>query len=101
MVRVIASIHVKEGQLDKFIGIFKSNVPDVLKEEGCIEYVPNIDLPTGLPRQELNSNVVTIIEKWRSLEDLQTHLSSAHMVAYQKKVRDLVDRVSLRILTEA
>ena len=101
MVRVIASIHVKEGQLDKFIGIFKSNVPDVLKEEGCIEYVPNIDLPTGLPRQELNSNVVTIIEKWRSLEDLQTHLSSAHMVAYQKKVRDLVDRVSLRILAEA
>ena len=101
MVRVIASIHVKEGQLDKFIGIFKSNVPDVLKEEGCIEYVPNIDLPTGFPRQELNSSVVTIIEKWRSLEDLQAHLSSPHMVAYQKKVKDLVDRVSLKILTEA
>jgi len=100
MVRVIASIHVKEGQLSKFIEIFKSNVPDVLEEKGCVEYVPNIDLPTGLPRQELNSNVVTIIEKWRSLEDLQAHASSPHMLAYQQKIKDFVHRVSLKILTE-
>jgi quinol monooxygenase YgiN len=101
MVRVIASIHVKEGQLDKFIEIFKSNVPDVLKEKGCTEYVPTIDLATGLPRQELNNNVVTIIEKWLSLEELQAHLSAPHMLAYQKKVKDLVDKVSLKILAEA
>jgi quinol monooxygenase YgiN len=101
MVRVVATIHVKEGHLDEFIGIFKSNVPNVLAEGGCIEYVPNIDLPTGLPRQELDSNVVTLTEKWRSLEDLQAHLASPHMAAYQKKAKDFVHKVTLKILTEA
>jgi quinol monooxygenase YgiN len=101
MVRVVASSYVKDGQLDRFIEIFKSNVPNVLKEEGCIEYVPTIDLPAGLLLQELNNNLVTVIEKWRSLEELQAHLSSPHMLAYRKAVKDLVEKVSLRILTEA
>jgi len=26
------------------------------EEKGCIEYVPTIDVPTGLPPQELNNN---------------------------------------------
>ena len=101
MINVIASIHIKEGQLAEFVEIFKSNIPNVLEEKGCIEYVPYIDLPTGLPPQELNKNVVTIIEKWDSLDDLQTHLTVPHMLAYKEKVKDLVDRVSLKILKEA
>jgi len=49
----------------------------------------------------LNRNVVTIIEKWESLKDLQAHLSAPHMLAYQEKVKDLVENVSLKILEEA
>jgi len=49
----------------------------------------------------LNSNVVTIIEKWDSLEDLKTHLSAPHMLAYKENVKDIVDRVSLKVLGEA
>ncbi len=101
MINVIASIHIKEGRLPEFVEIFKSNIPNVLEEKGCIEYVPNIDLPTGLPPQEQNSNIVTIIEKWDSLEDLQAHLSAPHMLAYKEKVKDLVDKVSLKVLREA
>ncbi len=101
MINVIASIHINEGRLTEFVKIFKSNIPNVLEEKGCIEYVPNIDLPTGLPPQELNNNVVTIIEKWSSIEDLQAHLSAPHMLAYKEKVKDLVDKVSLKVLREA
>ena len=101
MINVIASIHIKEDRLAEFIEIFKSNIPNVLEEKGCIEYAPNIDLPTGLPPQELNNNVVTIIEKWDSLEDLQAHLSAPHMLAYKEKVKDLVDKLSLKVLREA
>ena len=53
MINVIASIQVIEGKLSKFIEIFKSNVPKVIEEKGCIEYVPTVDVPTGLPPQEL------------------------------------------------
>ncbi len=101
MINVIASIHIKEGRLSEFIEIFKSNIPNVLEEKGCIEYLPTIDVPTGLPPQELNNNVVTVIEKWGSLEDLQAHLKAPHMIAYKGKVKDLVDKVSLKVLMEA
>jgi quinol monooxygenase YgiN len=36
MINVIASIHIKEGQLSEFIEIFKSNIPKVIEEMGCI-----------------------------------------------------------------
>ena len=84
--------------LKQFDEIFKSNIPTVLKEEGCIEYVPTVDVPTGLPPQDLDQNVVTIIEKWRRLEDLLAHLSAPHMLAYREQVKDLVDSVSLKVL---
>ena len=63
--------------------------------------MPTIDVPSGLSSQELNSNVVTIIEKWASLEDLKTHLSAPHMLVYKERVEDIVDRVSLKVLGEA
>ena len=101
MINVIASIYIKEGRLSEFVEIFKRNIPNVLKEEGCIEYVPTIDVLTDLSPQELNDNVVTVIEKWNSLDDLQAHLSAPHMLAYKENVKDLVDKVSLKILKEA
>ena len=87
--------------MSEFIEIFKTNIPKVLEEKGCVEYVPTIDIPTDLSPQELNNNVVTIIEKWRSLEDLQAHMTAPHMLAYKEKVKDLVDKVSLKVLMEA
>jgi len=101
MINVIASIYIKEGRLSEFVEIFKLNIPNVLKEEGCIEYVPTVDVLTDLPPQELDDNVVTIIEKWNSLDDLQAHLSAPHMLAYKENVKNLVDKVSLKILKEA
>jgi len=101
MINVIASIQIKPGQLSKFIEIFKSNIPKVLKEKGCIEYVPTIDVPTGLPPQELNNNVVTIIEKWDSLEDLKAHLSAPHILEYREQTKDLVEKMSVKVLKEA
>jgi quinol monooxygenase YgiN len=101
MIHVIASIQIKKDRVSAFIDIFKANIPNVLKEKGCIEYVPTIDVPTDFPRQELNPAVVTIIEKWNSLEDLRAHLSAPHMLAYQTKVKDLVENVSLKVLTAA
>nr|NJM01901.1 antibiotic biosynthesis monooxygenase [Desulfobacula sp.] len=101
MIHVIASIQVKKGQLNAFLEIFKANVPKVLEERGCIEYVPAVDLPTGLPPQEVNPDVVTIIEKWNSLEDLLAHLSSPHMSAYREKTKALVEKMSVKILKGA
>lgn len=98
MIHVIAAIHVKEGRVAEFLTIFKENIPEVRREKGCIEYEPTIDVVTGLPPQELNSNVVTIIEKWTSLDDLRAHLTAPHMLAYHGKVKDIVEKVELKVL---
>ena len=101
MINVIASISIKEGRVSEFVDIFKENIPKVLEETGCLEYAPTIDVPTGLPPQELDENVVTIIEKWQSLEDLRAHLTTPHMLNYRKKVEDIVEKLSLKVLGEA
>jgi quinol monooxygenase YgiN len=101
MIHVIASIYVREGRMSEFIDIFKSNIPNVLNEPGCIEYLPTIDLPTGLTTQQCDGNVVTIIEKWHRLDDLEKHFTAPHMLAYRERVKDCVEKVILKILKQA
>ena len=101
MINVIASICVKAGRLSDFLEIFKSNVPNVREERGCIEYFPSVDIDADLPPQRLDENVVTIIEKWESLEALRDHLKAPHMLAYKEKVKDIVEDVSLKVLQKA
>jgi quinol monooxygenase YgiN len=101
MINVIASVRVKAGSRSRFIEIFKSNVPDVKSEKGCIEYSPTVDIDANIPPQILDENVVTIIEKWESLEALNDHLGSPHMLSYREKVKDIVEDVSIKVLQEA
>jgi len=101
MISVIASVRVKAGRVSEFIEILKSNVPEVRKEKGCIEYSPTVDIDSGLPVQKLDKNAVTIIEKWESVEALRAHLKTPHMLAYREKVKDIVEELSIKVLKEA
>ena len=101
MIYVIASIHVKKGRLQDFIEIFKSNVPNVKEEKGCIQYFPTVDINADLPPQILDENIVTVIESWNNLDALREHLVSPHMLAYREKVKDIVEDLSIKVLEEA
>lgn len=101
MIHVIASIRVKAGRLPEFLKIFKTNVPKVREEKGCVEYFPAVDVDSGLPPQSLDENRVTIIEKWESVEALRDHLVAPHMLAYKGKVKEIVEDVSIKVLQEA
>jgi len=101
MIHVIATVRIEAGKVSEFIDIFKGNVPSVLQEKGCVEYLPAVDVDAGRAPQKLDKNVVTVIEKWESLEALHAHFQSPHMVAYREKVKDIVEDVSLKVLREA
>jgi quinol monooxygenase YgiN len=101
MINVLAAISVKPGKLAEFLDIFKANVPVVLEEKGCIEYFPAVDVDSGLPPQVMDENVVTVIEKWESLDALHAHLSAPHMAAYKEKTKDMVEGVVLKVLKKA
>ena len=53
MIHVLASIQVKPGKRNTFLEIFKTNVPNVLQEEGCVEYSPAVDIDAGLPPDDV------------------------------------------------
>ena len=101
MIHVLASLQIKEGHVAQFIEIFKANVPNVLKERGCIAYAPAIDVATGLSAQALDPKLVTIVEQWNSLDDLRAHLAAPHMLAYNEQVKDIVVGKSLKVLQNA
>ncbi len=101
MINVIASIKIKEGQKNSFLDIFKANVPNVLAEKGCLEYIPTVDVDSGLPPQQQDSSVVTILEKWASLDDLKAHLVAPHMLAYREQVKELIVQSAIKVLTAA
>jgi quinol monooxygenase YgiN len=101
MISVIASIRVKTGNLSDFLEIFRANMPRVSEEKGCIEYFPSVDVDAKLSPQILDENVVTIIEKWESLEALHDHLEAPHMQAYRDKVKNIIEGLSLKVLREA
>jgi quinol monooxygenase YgiN len=100
MINVLASIKVKPEKLDEFVQIFKANVPAVLAEDGCIDYIPAMDEDTGLDAQTKDATVVTVIEKWESVDALKAHLAAPHMGTYREDVKDMVEKTIIKVLKQ-
>ncbi len=99
MIYVIATVDVVAGKREQFLEEFRRVVPEVLAEKGCLFYGPTVDAPSGLVRQiPLRDNVVTIVESWESLEDLQAHIVAPHMTGYRERVKGLVLATQLQVL---
>lgn len=101
MIHVIATIETAQDRRDDFLAAFSELVPDVRAEIGCIEYGPTIDVATALSNDPVRENIVTIIEKWESLEALHAHLKAPHMIRYRDRVKDIVRSISIRVLEPA
>lgn len=96
MIHVIATITLKPGVRESFLDVFRWLTPLVRAEDGCIEYQGTVDVPTTLAVQEgPRPNVVTVVEKWDSVEALYAHMQAAHMTEYREKVKDFVVGVEL------
>lgn len=101
MIHVVARISVKKGRTGELVDAFKELLPKVQAEAGCIAYVPTIDAVTDIDRQApVDADVVTMVEKWKSLEHLKAHLSAAHMLDFRSRIGQLVESSDLRILEE-
>jgi quinol monooxygenase YgiN len=99
MICVIATIETKAGSRDDLLAVFEKLVPEVRAEKGCIEYGPMVDVPCefATPRP----NVVTMVEKWESVEALQAHLKTPHMAEFRRQTEPLRISLSLQVLKSA
>ena len=101
MICVIATIKAKAGQRNALLACIEDNLSNVHAEIGCLEYQPMVDTESSLGAQQLDGNIVTMVEKWETMSNLNAHAVAPHMLEYREKVKDIVESVSLKVLTTA
>jgi quinol monooxygenase YgiN len=101
MICVIATIKAKAGQRNALLACIEDNLSNVHAEIGCLEYQPMVDTESSLGAQQLDENIVTMVEKWETISNLNAHAVAPHMLEYREKVKDIVESVSLKVLTAA
>ena len=100
LIHVIAALSTAPGKRDQLIEAFKQVAPTVQAEDGCIEYGAAIDVATPLDGQSgLRDDVMTVVEKWESIDALQAHLATPHMKEFFDAMGDVITGVSLQVLS--
>jgi len=72
-VTVIATVKVKPEDQDRALKILEGVIAASHGEEGCVKYT--------LHRAKNEPGAFSIVEVWRSQEDLEAHFSEPHMAA--------------------
>ena len=102
MIHVIAVITAQPGQRGAVLDAFRANMPAVLAEAGCVEYVPVVDAADGPASQApLGPDAFMVIEKWADMAALAAHAKAPHMAAYGAKVAPLLAGRTIHVLTAA
>jgi quinol monooxygenase YgiN len=102
MIYVVATVTLRTQARQRFLTEVARLQPEVLREDGCIEYTPALDEASGLSRQiPLRPDVVTIIERWRDVAALTRHSSAPHMASFRQRVAELVLATDLQVLSPA
>ncbi|HPU05511.1 MAG TPA: putative quinol monooxygenase [Thermogutta sp.] len=100
MIHVIAEIVTKPGQREAVLAEFQKIAPAVRQEPGCLEYGAALETAAGLPVQPpVRDNVITVIEKWESLELLHQHLGAAPLQSFLQKTQHMIESLSARVLS--
>jgi quinol monooxygenase YgiN len=102
MIQVIAIITAKPGMREALLKEALANIPNVLAEDGCIDYGATVDADGfGNFQTKFGPDVFVFIEKWESAAALKAHSAAPHMAAYGAKTKDLVAGRTIHILAPA
>src|SRR4030065_2635857 len=98
MIRVIATVKLKEGKRKDYLHEMYKISPVVHIETGCIEYAPHVDADSGFEVQKkLGPDTVTIIERWQSLNALKKHSTAQHMNTFRQKTKEIGQSTQLLV----
>lgn len=84
--------------MEEFLGLCEKLRPLVLGEKGCRGYDYTREIASPLSMQEpTDSNRITLVERWDSLEALRAHGEAPHMKEIGSKMKDLRSSVIARV----
>ncbi len=99
MIHVHALLEIAPGRVDEYLPIHQALIPQILREEGCVEYLLAVDTSTSVDMQQLaGPEVVSVIEKWQSASAFESHLNAPHVVAFRQRVEGLLLNATAYIL---
>lgn len=100
MIYVVATITLHPGTRSRFLDVMHKLVPQVLAEQGCLEYSPTIDIASGSGAQiAMREDVVTMVERWDSTTALAAHAIAPHMVTFRQDAKAYMISSSLQVIT--
>jgi len=99
MIHVLAYITAKPGQREALLKEFRTLLPAVRAEQGCIEYGPAVDADMGGFQTKVGADGFVVVEKWESLDTLKAHAAAPHMAAYGTKTKDMIASRVIHVLT--
>ncbi len=101
MIHVVAVITAKPGQREKILEAARDNLAAVRAEKGCIEYGPVVDAEFGAFQTPVGPDTFMVIAKWQDADALKAHAAAPHMAAFGAKVKDMIAKRAVHVLTVA
>ena len=99
MIHVIATLDIVADRRDAVLQSFQELTPQVLAEDGCIDYSPSIDVETAIARQAPpREDAITVVERWESIAALEAHLVAPHMQRFRETAGQDIRATTLQIL---
>ncbi len=100
MIHVIAIVTTQANKRNQVLEGVRAIVPDVLAEDGCIEYCPVVDESgIGELQTPLGPDTYMVVEKWSSADALSTHLKAPHLLEFASKFGQFVTNKTIHVLT--
>ena len=84
MIIVTVEVGVEEGAIEQVKSALATMETASRAEPGCDTYAFSVDLN--------DPGMVRIIEKWKSMEDLEAHFKMPHMATFQEAVGSLAPK---------
>lgn len=99
MLTVIAEINlVSDTAFKSVLERIQRLISTVLNEDGCYAYELLSDSVLQSSMQTKVPNSLIMYEKWESIEQLEAHMQTPHMLAHTQAIQDQVAEVKIRIL---
>jgi quinol monooxygenase YgiN len=99
MIHIVAVLTAKIGHRAALLAAFKSIVPAVQAEPGCVEYQAAVDLETSPAK--FGADAVVVIEKWEDQAALDAHNQGAALKEFQDKAKHVLAQADVYLLRNA
>ena len=87
MIKVVAQFFIKDGEVEKALGLAKELVLETKKEKGCLNY--------ELFQSSQKDTQIAFIEEWENQAALDVHFKAPHFTDLVPKLQALTDQEAI------